>query len=457
VFLTIHELRMKRLCCLLILLVTTLLFQNERAESQCWRLKWKVSFYPHIGDCGYDASNYKLYRSDIEWDFNYDDLKECKERAARAANEADDSECGRTVVSILTGCEPCERAKSSATNAPATSSNNSKSKVLPKDKITLPPKPPEPTDAQKLGQTVAKAAPGILRAIEEYNSKKEPENRNDGQLGRPEGFYESDPNEDEWTSSGGGSKDKVDGMQTEQSQKGMSEKERLDNIRKYNESLNPNDNGFVIRVKPSNNEDNNETGRTIIMVKGVFNENITGVEDARSVANILGVPVTVVSNKTEGLVSDAGETYDYRHGMQDIATYNLERSMEDELRAGNKVRAFVHSEGGALAESAVNGLKEHLIEIGQEQLLNNLEVITLGGANHPAAKWPDDIKVLDVANPNDIIPFKFGHGAPVTDHLGLETHYFNTYVPWIEYFGTGDIDRRYFQERKTLYVIPYDK
>lgn len=330
-----------------------------------------------------------------------------------------------------------EPAKKDITNQQKNPSDNKQNPSSSDDKIHKK----EPTDAEKLGMASALAAPGIIDAVDKYINNKNQKEGNQVDLGRPEGFYDSDPSEDEWViKNQANSVKEKDENEVSQSQFSSPE-----NSNTYSEKnipfINPKllelysegDAGRLTLVGP-NSPNNKLTNNVNILIPGV----LTGLDDALSygnyVANLKGEYVLFVNNENKWEQIESDESY-----VTAELTY-------DNLKLAKNVNIIAHSGGVSVANMALlNNVQNRLDQEGKGYLMRNVTVVCLGA---PEKTWETSADVIYIINPGDPVG---------TWGVNLSNHYFDSYKPWIDYIAKYGIDDAVRNQSKTLLPPPSDK
>jgi pimeloyl-ACP methyl ester carboxylesterase len=148
-------------------------------------------------------------------------------------------------------------------------------------------------------------------------------------------------------------------------------------------------------------ENQYSSGTPIVYVNGVLTSRADNETTARRIARLFDVPVYSVWNPTTGsLIGDGAELFFVnKRNVLDASTLKVILAIRDILLAKTTVTLMAHSQGAAIASSALSYLSN------EERA--KVDVVTLGGA---AYSYPTGARSLRViANVQDLVPWLFGY------------------------------------------------
>ena len=310
----------------------------------------------------------------------------------------------------------------------------------------------ELSDEQKLAATMLRAIPGIDGAIERFNQRSSETPELPQSEIKPEGFSSIDVADDEWVFD---SKDDSNPRDTRSEAIVTSARElrqkAFDGLLKDQGLVKPGEDGYMTRVNPLNRQSaQNESSQKTYFQNGFGNSYPEARNSTQLVANEWGEDVINVysegakqTDQSFPVMRDANDAILYAKGMQTTATHVLTQNIYEDLMAGEEVLVFAHSRGAAVMYNVVPEVQEKLDFHGKGYLLQNLQVVTLGGYSPPAEMWGTSATIVDIANEGDLIPALRGHGHPQTNIFNSnlrEAHPVRSYLPWIRYIQEHGID-----------------
>lgn len=171
-------------------------------------------------------------------------------------------------------------------------------------------------------------------------------------------------------------------------------------LKAYQKVLYPTNN---IKDKNSNNDD-------VYYINGMITKPKAAEKGATAVANLVNKPVTLLYNPTEGPIRDLIEAaLQVAHIPMELKTVNstVERFSET-LKNGKELKVIGHSQGAAIAASALTKIEKELISQGKsksevDKIMSKVTVVTIGGASSKE-DFPSAIKLVERKSAGDLVP-----------------------------------------------------
>ncbi|MFN8672853.1 MAG: hypothetical protein U0457_12325 [Candidatus Sericytochromatia bacterium] len=174
----------------------------------------------------------------------------------------------------------------------------------------------------------------------------------------------------------------------------------------YQKTINP-----TTEKKDSSNED-------IYYINGILTKSASAEKQTQEVANLLGKPVTLLYNPTEGFAKDVLEAaLQVMNIENDKSTVNdTADRFYDTLKSGKELKIVAHSQGAAITAQALAKVEKKLLFENEDpskvsELLKKVTVTTIGGASSKE-DYPKGVSFFEIKHKDDIVP-KFANKTGV--------------------------------------------
>ncbi|MCD4729942.1 MAG: MSCRAMM family adhesin SdrC [Bacteroidales bacterium] len=226
--------------------------------------------------------------------------------------------------------------------------------------------------------------------------------------------------------------------------------------------------GYISPVTPTNGlEEYFDEKTSNWLIVGIGNTSQSAVTNGLEIANATSDIINVVSsdfqldNSENGLISspDALTALTMAGGDVSIASEALANNIIKEVQSGKQVRLWGHSRGAIEVYNATRIAQNHFNQRGMGDLMENVEIVTLGGFSPPANEWPTNATVVDIVNDGDIVPALMGKGNAanmVYDayYNTCYSHPLSAYLTWVEYINLNGINEVVRNQSKVLAPPP---
>lgn len=205
--------------------------------------------------------------------------------------------------------------------------------------------------------------------------------------------------------------------------------------------------GECVDVLPSKGSNARLSSTNYYFVNGILNTFSMAESSAKSIADMLGVKVTLVYSRTEGIKTDIEKAFKiHAQKLLTPATRQVIQLLSNDLRRGKKVVVMAHSRGAAVVRMAVEYL-QLTSKVNQEKLT----VVTFGGFGFPAEDWYTHATVISFINDDgfesDPIP-KVYDPLLMPSAPNLKIHLFENYLGWIRIYQK--LEAKHFSGKITI-------
>lgn len=208
--------------------------------------------------------------------------------------------------------------------------------------------------------------------------------------------------------------------------------------------INPGEDGFLTTVRPDGeNSPQNELNQKAYYVNGILTPYVDGVNNAQKIANELGERVNHVYSYS-GIQMKSEYPATAEDALEALVNHNFNGELTNsgltlasgitvDLMSGKEVVVFAHSGGAGITYNMTTHVSDFLTNVGMQDKLNNLTVVTLGGYSPPSNQWHPNVKVESHINSGDIVPELWYKPLNVYKYNKEDIESFHTFKNYIKY------------------------
>lgn len=167
----------------------------------------------------------------------------------------------------------------------------------------------------------------------------------------------------------------------------------------YSKTMNP------VKLNPSFDSKKED----LFYVNGILTKSDSAEKQAKETANLVGKPVTLLYNPTEGFLNDVVES-----ALQVMNIDNKKSTVNDTsekfyqtLKGGKELKVVAHSQGAAITAQALTKVEKRLLSENSptevKNMLKKVTVVTMGGAASKA-DFPSNVNLIERKHSGDIVP-----------------------------------------------------
>lgn len=159
-------------------------------------------------------------------------------------------------------------------------------------------------------------------------------------------------------------------------------------------------------IRPETRASNAPSNTTNFYINGIWSTDEDARVGAQRTANVLGAPLEIIRNRTEGRLRDGTNvtlgalSTSLGHRMEREATDAMMRRVLEEVRAGRKVCIHAHSQGCVITSTAFTELMTTLSPAEWNRVKANVTIHCFGS---PINRWPAGLDVVAFRNGSDRI------------------------------------------------------
>lgn len=149
---------------------------------------------------------------------------------------------------------------------------------------------------------------------------------------------------------------------------------------------------------------------SLFYVNGILTKGDSAEKQTQEISNLVGKPVTLLYNPTEGFVNDVVESaLQVMNIKNDKSTVNAtSEKFYQTLKSGKELKVVAHSQGAAISAQALTNVEKRLLMETRnpsevKEMMKKVTVVTMGGAASKA-DFPSNVNLIERKHKGDIVP-----------------------------------------------------